>query len=107
MDDQFNAHITKLVDECLASSAYSALSESDKQAAREKLENHLNLVVINLLIDSLSAEQLSEVENLPEESSEMEEKFQEFASQIPGFAYVMEEKLKTEVQSIIQGQTKI
>lgn len=107
MDDQFNQHINELVNKCLSAPTFANLSESQKQEAREKLENHFNLLVLNLLIDSLNEEQLAQVENLSADAPEMGEKFQEFASQIPGFAYVMEEKLKAEVQSIIQGQTVI
>ncbi len=107
MDDKFNDHINKLVEECLNAPSYSTLTGQLREEAAERLNNHFNLLVINLLIDSLNEEQLSQVENLPENSPELENKFEEFAAQIPGFVYMIEEKLNSEVKSIIQGQITV
>ena len=101
MDNIFESFIENLVSECLQSVKFSFLPEREKKEVAQKLRDHFYSMTIDTLIDQLSDEQVNQIKDL-DSKSKMEEKMAEFAASIPGFAFVLEDKLKAKMSQILQ-----
>ncbi|TSC87448.1 MAG: hypothetical protein G01um10147_625 [Microgenomates group bacterium Gr01-1014_7] len=102
MDNVFNDFLENLVNECLQGAKFAYLSEKDKKEIARKLRDHFYSVTIDTLVDQLSDEQINQIKGLDPKAPEMEQKMAEFAASIPGFAFVLEDKLKIEMDKILQ-----
>lgn len=100
MDEQINSYIESLVLEVLESPQFASLSQEEKQTRGELIREHISTIVLDTVIDSLSEEQIKSLENLSPESQEMEQKIEEFSSQIHFFSTKLEEKLRSEMEKV-------
>lgn len=102
MDNIFENFIENLVNECLRSAKFSYLNAKEKKELAAKLRDRFYQLTINSLIEQLSDEQINQIKGLDSKDKKMEEKLSEFAASIPGFAIVLEDKLKAEMDQILQ-----
>lgn len=102
MDKIFEDFINNLVNECLQGAKFAYLAEKDKKEIGAKIRDHFYSVTIDTLVDQLSDEQVNQIKGLDPKAPEMEQKMAEFAASIPGFAFVLEDKLKAEMDKILQ-----
>lgn len=102
MDKIFEGFIENLVKECLQGANLAYLREKEKKEITSKVRDHFYSVTIDTLVDQLSDDQVREIKVLDPKSKEMEQKMAEFAASIPGFAFVLEDKLKAEMDKILQ-----
>ena len=102
MDEFIEGYLEKLVSECLKGAKLAILSPSQKQEMAENLRDHFYDVTTKTLIEQLSNQQLMEVKDLDPDSPEMTAKMSEFAAVIPGFYMVLDKKLKSEMDQILQ-----
>lgn len=98
MDQLINEYLEKMVSEA---SNYIR-SGADQEEIKDKIRSYLDKVVVETLIDSLSDYQLLQIKDLDYQDKEMREKLTQFASEIPGFIFDAEKKLKDEVEKIKQ-----
>lgn len=103
MDQKITAYLDSLVTDVLSSSQYAQISQDQKSAWVEKINNYLNGVVIDTVIDSLTPAQIETIKDLPPDSQEMEDKIEEFASTQPLLAQDIEEQLNQAVAGIKQN----
>lgn len=102
MNNIFGGFMENLVKECLQGAKFAYLAEKDKKEIAGKLRDHFYSVTIDTLIDQLSESQVNQIKGLDPKAPEMEQKMAEFAASIPGFAFVLEDKLKAEMDKILQ-----
>ena len=95
-------YLNNLVNKCLSSSYFSALSEDEKAKVGEKIQNHFSNIVFDNLIDNLTPEQVNEVKDMDLKDPQMIRKLQLFAAGIPGFIFTLQEKLNDEATRISQ-----
>lgn len=100
MDKQINSYIESLVLEVLESSNFVNLSQEEKQAKANLIREFISTVMWDTGIDSLSEEQLKSLEKIPFASPEMEEKIEEYSSQIPNFSTKLEDTLRIEIEKL-------
>lgn len=100
MDKQINSYIESLVLEVLESPNYATLSQEEKLAKANLIREYISTVMWDTGIDSLSEEQLKSLEKIPFTSPEMEEKIEEYSSQIPNFSTKLEEALRVEIDKV-------
>lgn len=103
MDQKITAYLDSLVTEVLSSPLYAQIPQDQRSAWVEKINNYLNGVVTDTVIDSLTAEQINTIKDLPPDSQEMEDKIEEFASTQPLLAQDIEEQLNQAVAGIKQN----
>lgn len=103
MDKIFEEFIEKLVSECLQGDKFSSLSEKEKIETAEKLRDYFYNVVIDSLLDQISEDQLAEIKDLDAKDPKMAEKLTQFAAALPGFGFYLEDKLKKEMDLILQN----
>ncbi len=102
MDKIFEDFLEKLISECLLGARFSYLAEKEKKETTEKLRDHFYDVIIDTLINQLSEEQLKEIRGLDSASPKMQEKLSLFAASLPGVGFFLEEKLKKELDRILE-----
>ncbi len=102
MDKDFEQFLENLVSECLESDKLAYLPEAEKKEIVSKLRDHFYSVTIDVLIDRLSDEQVAQVKGLDPKDPKMQDLMSQFAASIPGFAFVLEDKLKKEQDKILQ-----
>lgn len=103
MDQKINAYLDSLVLEVLNSPNFVNLPQDQKTAASEKVNNVLNKVIITAIIDRLTPQQLEVIKSLDPNSAEMEQKIEEYSSQIPGLMDVLEQDLNKTVSDLKQN----
>ena len=81
---------------------FAYLAEKDKKEIGAKVQDHFYSVTINTLIDQLSDEQVNKIKDLDFKTPEAQQKIAEISASIPGFAFVLEDKLKAEMDKILQ-----
>lgn len=104
MDQRIEQYIEGLVRVCLSQPQFANLLEPQRNQVADQVRKRLYKVITDSVIDKLNDEQLSVLEALDPSSIEMEKKIQEFASQMPGLAQELDQKLKAEVENIKQNQ---
>lgn len=102
MDNIFESFIENLVKECLEGAKFAYLPAKEKKGLEEKLRNHFYNVTIKLFLDQISDEQVNEIKDLDFKTKEAQQKISEISASIPGFAFVLEDKLKEEMDKILQ-----
>src|SRR4051812_3972049 len=102
MENVFENFIEKLITECLQGAKFAYLTPKEKDDLKIKLRNHFMNVTLDTLVDQMSDEQLVQVKDLDPNSPEMQQKMVEFAAIIPGFAIILDDKLKKEMDNILQ-----
>ena len=102
MDNVFNDFIENLVSECLQSTKFAYLSENEKNQLAQKLRDYFYNITINSFIDQISDEQFTRIKDLDFKSKEVLEKIAQISASIPGFAFVVEDKLKKEMDNILR-----
>ncbi len=100
MDKKIDIYIEARVLEVLQIPSYFQMSDEQKTTIAEKLRDLFNTVVLDTLIDSLSASQLDQIKDIPAESPQMEDKMEEFASQIPFLITKFEDGLNAKVAEV-------
>ena len=92
-------YIQNKVEEILNSPTFISIPEEKKGRMRSKMENHLEMMVIETFINRLTTDQAEKLSSLierkPEEASQ---KLREFASSNPGLADDLQERIEREVE---------
>lgn len=94
MDKTITDFINSLVIKCMANPIF--------KDQKENLEKYFYQVMIETLIDNLSQQQIDQVKDLDIKSPKMQQKLQLFAASIPGFIFILDEKLNSEASKISQ-----
>lgn len=102
MDEQIQQFIDNKVGECLQDPQFANLPEDQKNNLKERIYTYLYKSMILALIEQLNDAQVMAIKDLELESPEMEEKLQQFSAEIPGMAFVLEDKLNEEALKIKQ-----
>lgn len=100
MDKKIDIYIEARVLEVLSLPSFSQMPQEQKTTIAEKLRDLFNTVILDTLIDSLSAEQLDQIKDISPESPQMEDKIEEFASQIPFLITKFENALNVKVAEV-------
>ena len=100
MANIFLDYIKSLVNEILVAPGYEKLDKKEKDKLSKKLAAHFQDMVLETLINRLSAEQLKDVKAVVKKPKLLEEKLEECAAVIPGLAADIEERLQREVKAI-------
>lgn len=103
MDKQIEAYIETLIQEVLQSPAFINLTDQQKIEANEKLRDYINTVIFDTVIDKLSPEQLNAIKDVPLDSSQMEEKLEEYSAQIPSLSTQLEQNLRQKIDEVKQN----
>ena len=101
MDNVFDSFIENLVNECLQGAKFAYLPEREKRKTAENIRNHFYNITIGLFLDQISDEQIKEIKDLDFKTAEAQQKVAEISASIPGFAFVLEDKLKQETDKIL------
>lgn len=96
-------YINGLVAQCLQAPGIVNLPQDQKDQFAGEVESYLSQVALEVLVNRLNSEQLSQIENLDPSSPEMAEKVQQLAAQVPGFADELEKKFQEAVNYIKQN----
>lgn len=96
-------YINGLVAQCLQAPGIVNLPQEQKDAFAAQIQSHFSQATLEVLVNRLNGEQLSQIENLDPASPEMLEKIQQLAAQVPGFADDLEKKLQEAVNYIKQN----
>ena len=102
MNNIFEEFVEKLVSECFKTAKFEFLPEKEKEETTQKLREYFYQITIDTLLDQLSDEQFSEIKDLNPRDPKMQEKLEQFAAEIPGFAVVLEDKLNKQSDQILQ-----
>lgn len=102
MDDFFEKYVENLVSDCLKGAKFAYLPEREKQEIATRLRDYFYSQTIDTLVDQLSDEQVSQIQSMDANDPKTQQLMSEFAASIPGFAFVLEEKLKKEMDEILQ-----
>ncbi|MBI2195538.1 MAG: hypothetical protein HYU48_00625 [Candidatus Levybacteria bacterium] len=100
MDKRINSYIEARVLEVLQIPNFSELPQEQKSTIAEKLRDLFNTAILDALIDSLTPDQLDQIKDIPADSPQMEDKIEEFASQIPLFITKIEEVMNAKVLEV-------
>lgn len=100
MDQKTNSYIESLILEVLQMNEFANFSDEQKSKVGEKLRDNFNNVVWDTTVDKLTPQQLQMIKDIPVGSSQMEEKIEEFSSQIPFLITEIEKNLTSEVEKI-------
>lgn len=100
MNQKINSYLESLVLEILQIPEFVKLSDEQKSRVAEKLRDHLNNVILDTVIDKLTPEQITSIKDIPADSSQMEEKMEEFTSTMPFLIKDLEVRLDQKVSEI-------
>lgn len=96
-------YLESLVSECLQAPGVVNLPQEQKDAFAEQVRDYLSQASLEVLVEKLTEEQFSQIENLEPGSPEMVEKIQVLAARVPGLAESLEERFKKDVDYIKQN----
>lgn len=102
MDKIFEDYLENLVNECLQGASFAYLPPREKKDIEDKLRDHFYNVTIATFIDQLSDDQAREIKDLDFKTPQAQQKIAETSASIPGFAFVLEDKLKQEMDNILK-----
>lgn len=100
MDQKITAYFESLVLEVLQIPEFVSLNDEQKEKLAEKLRDHFNNIIIDMILDKLTAQQLNRIKDIPADSPEMIERLEEFATTSPFLITDMEKRLTEEVSKI-------
>ncbi|OGM29569.1 hypothetical protein A2630_01095 [Candidatus Woesebacteria bacterium RIFCSPHIGHO2_01_FULL_44_10] len=100
MDQKITAYIEALVLEVLQAPWYSGLEENKKEEIADKLRDYFNTSILDVLIDNLDSKQLQEVKSMMGDMDALEQKLEEYASQIPMLITHIENGLNEAVNKV-------
>lgn len=103
VNQNIDDYLNSLVASCLQAPGILNLPQEQKDAFANQVQDHLSQATLEVLINRLNGEQLSQIENLNPGSPEMVEKIQQLASQVPGLANDIESRLQKDVEYIRQN----
>lgn len=103
MEEKVEAYIESLIQGCLKSTHFSGLPEDQKKESEAKIRNYFQTLIFDTLIDNLTDEQIESIKDLDLKSQESEEKLALLAASVPGFAFILDEKLKQAAETISQS----
>ena|SRR3990167_357938 len=103
VNQNIEEYINSLVAECLLAPEIINLPQEQKDAFTKQIQDRFSEVTLEVLVNRLSSEQFSQIENLTPGSPEMVEKIQQLAAQVPGLAVDIEKKLQEDVSYIKQN----
>lgn len=100
MTDPFSDYIDSSVKNVLGSSGYMALSIEERTKVESDLKGHFENLIIETFLNRLPDEKAAEIKNNLSNMDILEEKFTEYASQIPGLAEDIEARLEREIEAL-------
>lgn len=100
MEEKVEEYIERLIKECVSSPKFSSLSEEEKKDAEEKIRRHFQALMFDALIDNLTDEQIRDMKDLDLKSPEASEKIAYLSASIPGFIFILDEKIKQAARQI-------
>ncbi len=102
MDNIFEDFIEKQVSECLKGAKFSYLNEKEKKQLTPKLRDYFYNVTIETFLGQISEEQVAAIKDLDFKKEVAQQKIAEMSASIPGFGFTLEDKLKKEMDQIIE-----
>lgn len=103
MDQKINQYLDNLVADVLASPGFANIPAEQKDSLKEKVRNYLNGIIIDTSVDNFTVEQVKSLENIDAGSQEMQDKIEEYSSQIPFLAEQLEDALNKAVIDLKQN----
>lgn len=100
MDQQIQAYLESLVSEVLQSHALVNYTSQQKNEYAQKLRDHFNNVIFDIVLDQMTPEQLNSIKDIPMESPEFAQKIEEISAQIPSLSQVLEKRLAQETHAL-------
>lgn len=100
MDKKLEQYMQSLVSQVLTSPNFVSLPEEQKQQYSTKIMDHFNNVIFDNVLNNLTSDQLNILKNLGLSSPQALVKIEEFSSEIPNFASILENALQKEVENI-------
>ena len=102
MEQKFAEYIQNLVNECMQSPKLAALPDDQKKATEDRLKMHLNMTIMNTMLDYLNEDQLKEFNTLDLEKPEAMTKIGEMAATVPNFLEEAQTRVLKDVETIKQ-----
>ncbi len=103
VNQNINEYFGNLVADCLQAPGIVNLPQEQKDAFAAQVQDYFSQATLEILVNRLTEEQFSQIENLEPVSTEMVEKIQQLAAQVPGLADDIERKLQETVAYIKQN----
>ena len=101
MDQKIEQYLNNLVDECIKSDSFSALTEQEKSQKREMIADDFNQIVMDTLLGFMSKDELDQLESISFESEEGVAQFAEVAAKLPPYVFLeIGDKLRLEAEII-------
>lgn len=100
MDKKLEQYMQSLVSQVLTSPNFVSLPEEQKQQYSTKIMDHFNNIIFDNMLNNLTSDQLNTLKNLGLSSPQALVKIEEFSSEIPNFASILENALQKEVENI-------
>lgn len=98
-----NEYLQSLISECLQAPGFMNLSPEQKNNLANQIRAYFDQAVMETLVNRLDEQQFSQIEDLDPNSPEMAEKVQILASQVPGLAQDIENRLRQNTEFIKQN----
>lgn len=76
------------------------LPETEQAAILEKVERRLEEVILRVLVENLSGDEVKEVRDILKEGKDIEEKMTEIAAGVPRLAEKMEDAVTDEIERL-------
>lgn len=100
MADLFSNYIETSVKKVLDSPGYLTLRGDERDKLEKSLSEHFENMILETFMNRLTDNQVKEVQNTLSNPSILEEKFTEYAAQIPGLAQDIEDRLGREAEAL-------
>lgn len=100
MTDPFLNYIDSSVKEVLDSPGYLALSGDERDKLVKSLSEHFENMILETFMNRLTDNQVKEIRDTLSNHGILEEKFAEYAAQIPGLAGDIEDRLERETEAL-------
>lgn len=100
MTDLFSNYIETSVKGVLDSPGYLTLGGDEREKLTESLKEHFGDMILETFMNRLTDDQAKEVQNNLSNPSILEEKFAEYAAQIPELAQDIEDRLGREAEML-------
>lgn len=86
--------------EILETGQFAKLSADQKTQLAQKLNDHFYNLLIEVIVDNLTYEQLVTLKNLPLDTPELVNKLSEYSNQIPFLQLQLEDRLEEEKEKL-------
>lgn len=103
MDQQFNQFIEQSVSQCINSPVFSSLTGDQKAEMIQKITEHFYNLILTTTLDNLTDEQFVQIKDLTPKDPVLEQKIEEFSSEMPFLAQAIEDQIDKDSKYIQQN----